>query len=65
MLNLTSFITPNFCDRGFSSILRAMVMIYTAFVVKAFMQTLMICASSQNTDFSKASLTTMELILST
>jgi hypothetical protein len=56
-------ITDKFCDKGFSGILKAMIFIYSAFIMKAIIHTILIYANTQNSEASKISMTTMDFIL--
>jgi|LauGreDrversion4_2_1035121.scaffolds.fasta_scaffold1358340_1 hypothetical protein len=55
--------TDKYCSDNFGLILKGMMFIYSAFIIKALIHTLIICIQSENSDFSKISLQTMDFLL--
>ena len=55
--------TEKYCTESFSTILKSLMFIYSAFVIKALLHTLFICVQSESNSLSKISLQTLDFIL--
>jgi hypothetical protein len=55
--------TDKYCSDNFGLVIKGMMFIYSAFIMKALIHSVLICVQSENSDFSKISLQTMDLLL--